>query len=315
MVAEIRHEVGVGEPGWELLDGSHRLSSIPSEVARTLPATASLTLPTEYLTWESFEHLVAAIVREVEGAYEARIYGRRGQKQHGIDVAGFFDGEKPRVYQAKDYTVYSAAKLEKAVKTFLAGKRPFGADHLVVMTTTDISDTKIDDKLHALRTANPDLTIHLWGRQQLSDKLQEHPRVVTRFFGGETARLVCPELRQPNVTAKTASIASDAMVRGPVQHLDLHRDLEAARDLRREQPARAAAEFQRVAEALEEAGFVAHALQVRHSQSEALHEAQDTTAALTVDLMIMAGELESGEPGLALAVARRLVSTIAIFPT
>ncbi|MGW4775127.1 hypothetical protein ACWEPA_00525 [Streptomyces filamentosus] len=305
-MAEIGREVRVGEPGWELLDGSHELSGPPPEVARPLPATASLTLPTEYLTWESFEHLVAAIVREVEGAYEARVYGRRGQKQHGIDVAGFFDGEKPRVYQAKDYKTYSAAKLEKAVKTFLAGKRPFGSEHLVVMTTADVSDTNIDDKLHALRSANPGLTIHLWGKQQLSDKLQEHPRVVTRFFGAETARLVCPELQQTNAVAKTAAVASDAMVRGPVQHLDLHNALEAARELRREQPAQAAAEFQRVAEALEEAGFAAHALQVRRSQSEALHEAQDTAAAVAVDLMIMAGELESGEPGLALSVAHRL---------
>lgn len=123
-MAEIGREVRVGEPGWELLDGSHELSGPPPEAARPLPATASLTLPTEYLTWESFEHLVAAIVREVEGAYEARVYGRRGQKQHGIDVAGFFDGEKPRVYQAKDYKTYSAAKLEKAVKTFLGARGP-----------------------------------------------------------------------------------------------------------------------------------------------------------------------------------------------
>ncbi|MGV9654158.1 hypothetical protein [Streptomyces sp. NPDC003554] len=305
-MAEIEPEVRVGEPGWELLDGSHVLSGPPPEVARTLPATASLTLPTEYLTWESFEHLVAAIAREVEGAYEAHVYGRRGQKQHGIDVAGFFDSEWPRVYQAKHYTTYSAAKLAKAVKTFLDGKRPFGAAYLVVMTTADVSDTKIKDKLDALRTANPDLTIRLWGKQELSDMLQEHPRIVTRFFGPETARRVCPELQQPSAEAKTAAVASDAMVRGPVQHLDLHNDLEAARELCREQPARAAAEFQRVAEALEEAGFAAHALQVRRSQSEALHESQDIAAAVAVDLKIMAGELESGEPGLALSVARRL---------
>ncbi|MCC3654061.1 restriction endonuclease [Streptomyces sp. S07_1.15] len=305
-MAEIGREVRVGEPGWELLDASHELSGLPPEVARTLPATASLTLPTEYLTWESFEHLVAAVAREVEGAYEAHVYGRRGQKQHGIDVAGFFDSEKPRVYQAKHYKTYSVAKLVKAVKTFVDGKRPFGSTYLVVMTTADVSDTKIKDKLHALRTANPDLTIRLWGKQELSDMLQEHPRVVTRFFGEETARLVCPELQRPSPVAKTAAVASDAMVRGPVQHLDLHNALEAAREQHREQPARAAAEFQRVAEALEEAGFVAHALQVRRSQSEALHEAQDTSAAVAVDLMIMAGELESGEPGLALSMAHRL---------
>ncbi|WP_405407184.1 restriction endonuclease [Streptomyces decoyicus] len=228
-MAELGYEVRVGEPDWELIDGSHRLSAPPPAVAQTLPATAALTLPTEYLTWESFEHLVAAIVREVEGAFEARVYGRRGQKQHGIDVVGFLDGEKPRVYQAKDYTTYSTAKLEKAVKTFLEGKRPFGSEHLVVMTTADVIDTKIDEKLHSLRTANPDLTLHLWGKQQLSDKLQEHPRIVTRFFGAETARLVCKELEQPSVTARTAAIASDAMVRGPVQHLELNEDLDRGR--------------------------------------------------------------------------------------
>ncbi|MFB7359465.1 restriction endonuclease [Streptomyces gardneri] len=305
-MAEIEHDVRVGEPGWELIDGSHELSGPPPEVSRTLPATAPLALPTEYLKWESFEHLVAAMAREVEGAYEAHVYGRRGQKQHGIDVVGFFDSEKPRVYQAKHYETYSAAKLTKAVQTFLDGKRPFGSSYLVVMTTADVSDTAITDELHTLREANPDLTIRLWGKQELSDKLQNHPLIVTRFFGPETARLVCPKLQQPSAEVKTAAVASDAMVRGPVQHLDLHNDLAAAHALRTEQPARAAAEFQRVAKVLEEAGFAAHALQVRRSQSEALHEAKDTAAAVAVDLTIMAGELESGEPGLALSVARRL---------
>ncbi|MGW7519531.1 hypothetical protein ACWGJ2_28455 [Streptomyces sp. NPDC054796] len=308
------YEVSVGEPDWEPLGSNHRLSGPPPSVARALPTTAALSLPTEYLAWESFEHLVAAVVREVEGAFEARIYGRRGQKQNGIDVAGFFDGEKARVYQAKDYARYTAADLEQAVKAFVKGSRPFGSVHFVVMTTADVSDTKIDDKLHELRRANPQLTINLWGRQQLTDKLEGHPRVVTRFFGAETARLVCGASNQPGLSAQTTTVASDAMVRGPVQHLGLHTDLEAARRLRDDQPAQAALEFRRLADALEAAGFAAHALQIRRDQAQALHAAQDTTAAVAVDLQIMAGELESGEPGLALSVARRLEAADAQTP-
>lgn len=298
--------VSVGESDWEPLDDSHKLSGPPPEVARVLPTTAPLTLPTEYLAWESFEHLVAAIVREVEGAFEARVYGRRGQKQQGIDVVGFFEGEKARVYQAKDYKKFTAASLAKAVKVFTKGIRPFGSAHLVVMTTADVSDTKIDDKLHELREANPELTIELWGRQQLSDELERHPRIVARFFGTETARLFCSSPEQSSVVSETAAIASDAMVRGPVHHLGLQEELEAARDLRKEQPAQAADEFQRLADALEAAGFVAHALQIRRDQASALHDTQDTAAAVAVDLQVMAWELETGEPGLALSAVRRL---------
>ncbi|MFB8023873.1 restriction endonuclease [Streptomyces rubiginosohelvolus] len=313
-MAKARYDVSVGESDWEALDDSHRLSGPPPEVARALPTTAPLTLPTEYLSWESFEHLVAAVVREVEGAFEARIYGRRGQKQQGIDVVGFFDDEKARVYQAKDYKKYTAAYLEKAVKDFTTGSRPFESEHLIVMTTADVSDTKIDDKLHDLRKANSQLKIDLWGRQQLSDKLATHSRIVTRFFGPETARAFCRVLEQPSITAETAAIASDAMVRGPVEHLGLQEDLEAARELRKEQPAQAAQDFQRLADALEAAGFVAHALQIRRAQAAALHEAQDTAAAVAVDLQVMAGELETGEPGLALTVIRRLEATEAEAP-
>ncbi|MER5908561.1 restriction endonuclease [Streptomyces mirabilis] len=239
-MAKARYDVSVGESDWEPLDDSHRLSGPPPEVARALPTTAPLTLPTEYLGWESFEHLVAAVVREVEGAFEARVFGRRGQKQQGIDVVGFFNGEKARVYQAKDYKKYTAANLEKAVKEFTTGSRPFESEHLIVMTTADISDTEIDNKLHALRKANPQLTIELCGRHQLSDKLASHSRIVTRFFGSETARTFCRVLEQPSITTETVAIASDAMVRGPVEHLGLQEDLEAARRLRKDQPAQAA---------------------------------------------------------------------------
>jgi len=313
-MATARYEVSAGESDWEPLDDSHQLSGPPPEVARALPTTAPLTLPTEYLGWESFEHLVAAIVREVEGAFEARVYGRRGQKQNGIDVVGFFDGEKARVYQAKDYKKFTAASLAKAVREFIKGSRPFGSTYLVVMTTADVSDTKIDDKLHELREANPELTIKLWGRQPLSDKLEKHPRVVARFFGSETARVLCRVPEKPSVPSEAAAIASDAMVRGPVQHLGLQEDLEAARRLRKEQPAQAAREFQRLADALETAGFVAHALQIRRDQAVALHDAQETAAAVAVDLQVMAWELETGEPGLALSVIRRLEASEAEVP-
>ncbi|MEU9189270.1 hypothetical protein AB0D14_32940 [Streptomyces sp. NPDC048484] len=313
-MAKARYDVSVGESEWEPLDDSHRLSGPPPEVARALPTTAALTLPTGYLGWESFEHLVAAVVREADGAFEARVYGRRGQKQQGIDVVGFFDGEKARVYQAKDYKKYTAAYLAMAVKDFATGTRPFESEHLIVMTTADVSDTKIDDELHALRKANPQITIDLWGRQQLSDKLERHPRIVTRFFGSETARVVCRVLEKPNITPETAATASDAMVRGPVQHLGLQQDLEAARLLRKDQPAQAAGDYQRLAAALEAGGFVAHALQIRRDQAAALHEAQDTAAAVAVDLQVMAGELETGEPGLALSVISRLEATGAEAP-
>jgi hypothetical protein len=298
----------VGDAGWEVVGDSHPLSGPPGQIAPPLTVTAPLRLNLRDLTWEACEHLIVALVREIEGAYEARIYGRRGQAQEGIDVVGFFDEQKARVYQSKHYETFTANDLKKAVEKYAEGGRPFQSDHLIVVTTADVSDKKIEDKLAALREAHADFKICLWGQQQLSEKLYGHPRIVRRFFGPATAEVFCqlPPAPVPVASSSTAPVVPDAIVRGPVAHLNLSAQLAKAEAQKTERPGEAADIYAHLAAELSKAGYTPHALHMRRLQAAALHDAGRSTQAAAADVIVMQGDLEAGEPGLAVSAASRL---------
>lgn len=191
----------------EVLGPDHPLVCGPVPPAPPLSVTAPLVLNTYDLSWEAVEHLVVTLALKVDGAREARLFGRRGQNQHGIDVVAFFDEQPTSVYQAKRYAGFTAGDLRKAVISYADGRRPFQGRRLVVVTTADVADTKIDEELAALREKYRDLTIELWGQKQLSDHLYEKPDVVLRFFGEATMQLFC---RHPAVSDRHAAPHSTA---------------------------------------------------------------------------------------------------------
>ncbi|MCM1967937.1 hypothetical protein NC490_16585 [Streptomyces sp. G1] len=137
---------------------------------------------------------MAALAVQADYAVEARPFGRVGQAQNGVDVVAFSSSDSTSVYQAKKYEKFTAADLSKAVQTYANGERPFEATRLVVVTTADVRDTRIDLELVRLRKQHSDLTIELWGRQQLSDMLFALPDLVRRFFGEPTMRMFCRPL-------------------------------------------------------------------------------------------------------------------------
>ncbi len=199
-------------------------------VLSPLTATAPLLLHTQELTWEALEHLVVALAVQVDQAVEARPFGRNGQAQKGIDVVAFFASRPAAVYQAKKYQRFTASDLRKAVLTYANGSRPFGAQRLVIVTTADIRDTKVDLELARLRGQHQDLVIDLWGRQQLSDMLFTLPDLVRRFFGEHTMQVFCrplPEQEKQADSARTAdrleletySTSLDMYLRGDLHEL------------------------------------------------------------------------------------------------
>jgi len=159
-----------------------------------LTVTAPLLLRTHELSWEALEHLVVALAVRADHALEARPFGRGGQAQNGIDVVAFFASESISVYQAKRYEKFAATDLRKAVHAYADGSRPFGAQRLVIVTTADVRDTRVDLELARLREQHQDLVIDLWGRQQLSDMLFALPDLVRRFFGEHTMQVFCRPL-------------------------------------------------------------------------------------------------------------------------
>lgn len=202
------------DEGWEILGPDRPLASSAARLPSPLPTTAPLLLNTHELAWEAVEHLVAALALEVEQAKEARLYGRPGQDQQGIDVVAFFDGKPTSVYQAKRYTTFTTADLRKAVSSYAGGRRPFGAHRLVVVTTASVADTKIDEELVVLRKRHSDLVIDLWGRQQLSDILHKVPHLVRRYFGPATMEVFCRPLTAEDLPAASGAAKHSFAVAG-----------------------------------------------------------------------------------------------------
>lgn len=289
------------------MEGDHELLAAPSVISRPLTVSAPLLLNTGDLQWESVEHLVAWLVRRVEGWEETWLYGERGQNQHGIDVVGV-TGQNAAVFQAKHLKEFTQADLERAVDRYARGKRPFGARRLVVVTTHDANRTEISDKLFELRGTHPDLQIELWNRKRLSDLLRLHPDIVTAFFGAATTQLFCPAPPTPALSSTEANEGPDAqaLLRGPVAHLGLDRDLAAADQARQEHAATAAAAYGRIAEQLEQTLYRPYARALRARQAAALHAAGDPDAAVRVDVARMARDLVEDRAFEARAILLRL---------
>ncbi|HVB52675.1 MAG TPA: hypothetical protein VNF24_00570 [Candidatus Acidoferrales bacterium] len=246
----------------------------PTQLAPPLDSPLPPMLNTHEMSWDSFERLILAIARTLEGAFDVRRYGRPGQAQHGLDVvASFTDRERPTVYQAKRLQKFGAADLTRAVERYTAGRRPFGADRLVIGVASEAGDTETIERLEELRGTHSDIQIELWDRQSISDRLRNEPRLVTTFFGASTAATYCAVSPPPVSPAGTASIAADAILRGPIAHLGLAESVRRAEESLEEQPGDAAELLSTVADRLEESGFVPHAAAVRGLEARALHSA------------------------------------------
>ena len=269
---------------WRSILAGDELLAEPAagELPRPLAATAALTLNTHDVPWETFERLVLAIAKQVELAMDVRIYGRRGQQQHGIDIVGFFLPSAATVYQAKRYEIFTARDLEKAVKKYADGKRPFNATRLVIVTACDASDTAVVEKLESLRETYSDLTLDLWDRVALSDMLHEQPGIVKRFFGSATAATFCGTDTAPEPALPT--ISPDAIVRGPILHFGLADELASAQAAVTANPTEAARLFGIIADRLQETPFAGHAINIRRRQATALDAASQPATAFAIRL-------------------------------
>jgi hypothetical protein len=259
------------ESDWAPLRYDDELLAPPNQFPPPLVVPKPDLLNTHEMPWPAFEKLVVDLAQKLDGAFEARRYGRPGQAQHGLDVVGFFAEEMPSVYQAKRRQQFDADDFENAVKLYAEGRRPFDANRVVVAVASEVLDTAVTERLHKLRQDFPDFTIELWDRARISDLLRHQAQIVTRFFGLATRDAFCitePTVELPVVEAD--SIAADAILRGPIAHLSLTDDVRHAEELMPNHPDEAAVIFGAVAYHLERQGFAPHATTVRERQARAL---------------------------------------------
>jgi tetratricopeptide (TPR) repeat protein len=286
------------DPLWS----SPTADQLPPPLATPLPPL----LNTHEMGWEQFERLVAAMARELDGAYYVRRYGRSGQAQHGLDTVGSFTGRPPTVYQAKEWQRFGASDLEEAVLRYSGGRRPFGADRLIIAVGSEVRDTAVDDRLHQLRQDHRDLAIVLWDRGEISERLRSQPNLVRRFFGEATARNFCDVPSAAVPEAPRPSIAAEAIVRGPIAYLGMLESFRRAREALDTDPPAAADLLRDIAERLEAGGFVPHAALIRDLQAKSLGAAGDASSEASVRLRLGWGSLDAGDPFAAQAQAREL---------
>lgn len=96
--------------------------------------------------WQDFERLCLAISRRHFACPEAVIYGRTGQRQHGIDIAiPDRDGERPIGVQCKLHEEHRVLQQSEVVKEIKRAETfPSGLSHLYVFTTSK-KDARLQD--------------------------------------------------------------------------------------------------------------------------------------------------------------------------
>jgi hypothetical protein len=281
-------EPDTNQPVWQSIFDDPRLSRPPA------PGTPGNVPPGDDLRldigWDRFEQLLVFVAQAVIGLNQVRFrrYGVPGQAQHGIDLAGRLPNRAYVVVQCKEYRKFTAADLRDAVEKFAAGTRPYGANHLIIAVSSVARTTQVEDELARLQTAHADLTIELWGAEQINDELRQRADIVSRFWTRETAETFCTGAPLQGVPAPPPNWirVADQILLTPLGAAGLDEQLADAERARAHHPVAAAATFQQLADALTAEGYLGHAHVLRRKQLGALVEAGevDTAAALAADL-------------------------------
>jgi len=268
------------------LEPNDPLLQPPSGIAPPIADPKIQTLNFRDLAWPDFQKLAVSIARDVDGHREAYEYGTPGQAQHGLDVLGENDRGEVHAYQARNVEKFTEKDLRKAVKDFADGNRPRNPVRFVVVVGCGTDRTQLLDELTELRdTYAGDFSIDLYGEARLSDMLRIQPEIVQRFFGTATAERFCVgalplPTAQPDQSAERGSTQiADAVMRGPIEALNLNSQLAKADRLSETKPSDAPREYLSIAEKLSDGNWPGHALMMKRRAAEALAGSGEVRAA------------------------------------
>ena len=189
-------------------DGASEQWTLP-QVLRAMQHTEALPIPIQnpvllplyQLDPEVLERLAAEVVSR-RNNLATHFYGRRGQKQYGLDIVEFETGMACSLYQVKRYETLSDKQMTDIVKEYAGPPRLVGYDgpkcrfdphRFVIVTSASVeSDTGNVDGLKGLQDAyQGDLTIEVWGAEVLGRKLRDAPHTVIAIFGPAWAKAWC----------------------------------------------------------------------------------------------------------------------------
>jgi hypothetical protein len=259
-------------------------------------------LPLASLDPESLERLVAELVSRQDNL-GSQFYGRRGQKQWGLDIVELESVGVRRLYQVKRFQELSSAMIRDAVTDYAGTPkaegnenqiRRFEARKFVLVTSAKFEyETGNVDALAELQEAyRDDLDLEVWGAESLSRRLRDAPRLVLALFGPEWAKAYCGFEAGPDEQSTPNPLG---LLEGPITllHLDvLERD---AREAEVAEPLTAARLYGVIATALDDSNFPGHATMMRRRQAGAAQTAGDTRAAFSIRFGMAMSRILSGQ--------------------
>lgn len=144
--------------------------------------------------WENFERLcrrLAATSSQVEVAWA---YGRRGQKQYGIDILVRTKDGGYEVWQTKRYEKLGPSDVQKAIDIFLGHPWAEKAQRLVLVFACPFDSTSVVEAIEEARDRLTSRRIEFrpLDRIGLTEALILQPEIIDDFFGRAWVRQVCP---------------------------------------------------------------------------------------------------------------------------
>ncbi len=282
--------------GWrsDVSAAQHRPGIGPPPVV-TFPSV----LPFEELDWERFELLCLGIARAT-GYSDVRRYGRRGQKQDGIDIHGVNPEGQHTAWQCKCVNSFGRAELRKAVQRFAEGPRAEKYATFVVCVACEGNDRNLEYELASLREQH-EFRIELWDSMWLTHQLGDLPNLVNQYFGEEWAK----GFSAPSVPV-SRRLNADALLLGPIEAEGLSSKVEEAGRFEESSPADAVRLYGEIEGKLRDR-FPRHADRFREKRAFALIDAVGPEASHDEFMRLAVRDLfERAEPELSQEVARGL---------
>ena len=292
---------------WCRIDDMDEIWSQSETCEIPLPVTLPNELPLGRLEWRNFERLILKLVMRREGTSSVRLYGRPGQRQHGIDIACLPPDGEDSLYQTKRVGSFNATELEEAIRGYADGMRPIDARRFTVVVACDAQDAETTNRLHECQAQYPELELELWDSHTLSELLRDQPDIVEQFFGKHTREAFCVEGEPPSGTSHSdIGNLPDFVLRGPVRQLGLSAVLRKAETDEQENPQSAAVAYESIADNLRDAAFEGHADLYRLKQADALEQAGQHVDASRIRLAVAWSLIDSADLWTAQAAARKV---------
>jgi hypothetical protein len=137
--------------------------------------------------WEDFEDLCYHLSLATKTLVSAMKYGRRGQSQYGLDIAGTTADSRTewKAIQCKLKTEYLGGQLgEKEIYAEYEKSKKFRPPlfHLIFATTC-ARDRAVQDVINAINSsALRRHTVEVWFWDDIVEKLDNYPKVAERFY-------------------------------------------------------------------------------------------------------------------------------------